>query len=60
LLVVGDAEVGVPTGIAEIHVTSSPERDRPGRSGLLNDADQMVFRGVMADSSQAVYLAQGS
>ncbi|GEM_PF-2236520 len=59
LLVVADVRLGIPAGIADIQTITGPERDRPGRSGMLNDADQLVFRAVMSDASQAIYLARG-
>jgi hypothetical protein len=59
LLVVADAQLGAPAGLAEIHTITGSEQDRPGRSGLLNDSDEMVFRAVMTDTTQAIYLAQG-
>ena len=53
-----DAQLGVPTGSTEIHTILEPQRDRPGRSGLLNNADQIVFRAVLSGGSEAVYLAE--
>jgi hypothetical protein len=66
LLLVADVPGNVPTGVVTITTITDPRRDRPGRSGLLNDGDQMTFRVVLvgadgqpntADDLQAVYLA---
>jgi hypothetical protein len=59
LLVVADVTLDVPTGLESLHGIISPERDRPGRSGLLNDRDQMTFRAGLAGGEEAVYLAEG-
>jgi hypothetical protein len=58
LLVIADAHLGSPANLAEIHTVLGPERDRPGRSGLLNDSDDSTFRAVLADNSEAIYLAK--
>jgi hypothetical protein len=59
LLVVADAQLGTPANSATLHTITAPERDRPGRSGVLNDADEATFRVILADSTEAIYLAQG-
>ena len=59
LLVIADAQLGTPPNSADLRTISGPERDRPGRSGLLNDADEIAFRTVLADSTEAIYLAEG-
>jgi hypothetical protein len=66
LLLVADVPGNVPTGVVTITTITDPRRDRPGRSGLLNDGDHMTFRVVLvgadgtpstADDLQAIYLA---
>jgi len=59
LLVVADVTLDEPTGLADIDTIAGSERDRPGRSGLLNDADELVFRATMNDDSEVIYLATG-
>lgn len=60
ILVVADATLNEPeTGISAIHTITDPQRDRPGRSGMLNDADQMTFRIVFSNGEEAIYLARG-
>lgn len=58
VLVVADVTTGVPAGITDITTITSPECDRPGRSGLLNDTDEVVFRAV-TNAGEAIYIAQG-
>lgn len=58
LLVVADATVGRPVGIANVSTISDPRRDRVSRSGLLNDRDEIVFRATLSAGGQAIYLAR--
>lgn len=60
MLVIADAKLGTPTGLTAISTVSTPERDRPGRSGILNDDDEAVFRATLSGSVQAIYLATGN
>jgi hypothetical protein len=56
LLVVADGQAGTPANLTEIHTIVGPEQDRPGRSGLLDDNDDLTFRAVFSDSTEAVYI----
>lgn len=56
LLVVADPVVPTPTGTTGVFTITDPRRDRVGRSGMLNDRDEMTFRVTRA-SGQAIYLA---
>ena len=58
VLIVADVTSGIPAGITDITTATGPERDRPGRSGLLNDTDEVVFRAVTG-SGEAIYIARG-
>lgn len=58
LLVVADATVGRPVGIANVSTITDPRRDRVGRSGLLNDRDEIVFRATLTAGGQAIYLSR--
>ncbi len=57
LLVVADALAGVPSGISNVFTITDPRRDRPGRSGLLNDREQIAFRAALSGGGQAIYRA---
>jgi hypothetical protein len=59
LLVAADVTNGIPTTITGIHTLSVPEEDRPGVSGMLNDADELVFRVELSASAEAIYVARG-
>ncbi len=59
LLVVADGQAGNPPNLTEIHTVTGPEQDRPGRSGLLNDTDDLTFRGLHSDTTEAIYVALG-
>jgi len=57
MLILADAAAGIPVaGIVDILASSRPEDDLPGRSGLLNDADQAVFHVTLSDGTQAIYM----
>jgi hypothetical protein len=56
LLVVADGQAGTPANLTEIHTIAAPEQDRPGRSGMLNDTDDLTFRGVLSNG-EAIYIA---
>ncbi len=58
LLVVADANAGVPAGIANAFTITDARRDRVSRSGLLNNRDEIVFRATLTASGQAVYLVR--
>ncbi len=59
LLVITDTELKEPVDdIAAIYTGSSPEKDRPGVSGVLNDSDEVVFRVVLSDGTQRIYLGR--
>ncbi len=58
LLTVVDAGNDVPTGDVEsIATVVDPRRDRPSRSGLLNDGDQMTFLIDHTGGAQTIYKA---
>lgn len=57
LLLIADVGASVPAGATDILTIAEPERDRPARSGLLNDSDDVTFRAALG-SSQAIYLAR--
>lgn len=57
LLVVADAVAGLPSGISNVFTITDPRRDRPGRSGLLNDREQIAFRAALTGGGQAIYRA---
>jgi len=59
LLLVADAAADVPAGISDLSTVVGPERDRPGRTGMFNDRDELVFRVKYDDGSEALYLASG-
>jgi len=59
LLVVADAQLGTPEDLSTISTVVKPERDRPGRSGLLNDADELTFKGTLTDGTEVIYLGTG-
>ncbi len=59
LLLVADAALNLPQpDTKSIATILMPERDRPGRSGLLNDRDEIVFRVVKNDNTEYIYLAR--
>jgi len=58
LLVLADTVLKVPAEINGFTAVSAPRRDRPGRSGMLNDVDQMAFRAATG-TSETIYLAHG-
>jgi hypothetical protein len=59
MLLVADATQGTPEDdIVAIGMPAMPEEDRPGRSGALSDADELVFRIERADGTQAIYIAR--
>ncbi|MCK4341039.1 MAG: hypothetical protein KAY37_04870 [Phycisphaerae bacterium] len=58
LLLVADTTAGVPAGTTGVTTITDPRRDRPGRSGMLNDNNQMAFRVVRNEGGRAIYLAQ--
>jgi hypothetical protein len=66
LLLVADVPADVPGDAGSIATITGWQRDRPARSGMLNDDDEMTFRAVLvgtdgtpntADDTQAVYIA---
>ena len=58
LLTVVDAGNDVPTGDVEAVTTVvDPRRDRPSRSGLLNDSDEMTFLIDHTGGAQTIYKA---
>mgnify|MGYP000848186626 CR=1 FL=1 len=59
LLVVADAQLETPAKLSTISTVVKPERDRPGRSGLLNDADELTFKGTLTDGTEVIYLGTG-
>ena len=68
LLVLADPTSSLPTAdVFEIEADSFPETDRPGRSGIINDSDEAVFRVTTkgpdaavdtADDIEAIYIGQ--
>lgn len=58
LLVLADTVLKVPAEINGFTAVSAPRRDAPGRSGMLNDLDQMVFRAARG-AAESIYLAHG-
>jgi hypothetical protein len=59
LLILADQQLEIPVpGITGITADSAPETDRPGRSGILNDTDEAVFRLDLGSSSQAIYVGR--
>lgn len=59
LLLVADAALNLPqSDTKSITTILTPERDRPGRSGLLNDREELVFRVVKTDNTEYIYLAK--
>lgn len=59
-LVAADASQNVPTtGITDITTVTDPRRDRAGRSGLLNDSDEIVFHVVRSGGGEQLWAARG-
>ncbi|MBK9119303.1 MAG: hypothetical protein IPM18_06820 [Phycisphaerales bacterium] len=58
-LIVADEVQNAPAGLLDIRTKSDPWRDRPGRSGILNDFDILVFRALFNDNSETLYLVRG-
>lgn len=58
LLLVADPLANVPSGIASVSTITDPRRDRVGRSGLLNDSDEIVFLANLTGGGQAIYIAR--
>lgn len=57
-LLVADGAASLPAaGISGISTITDVRRDRPGRSGLLNDHDQVVFLATFTAGGKTVYLA---
>jgi hypothetical protein len=56
LLILADPQAAIPAaGITAITADSMPETDRPGRSGILNDADEAVFGVDFGTDNHAIY-----
>lgn len=61
LLIVADMVLDIPeANIADITTITGPRMDRPGRSGFLNDDDQIVFRVEYEDGTEALWMATGN
>ncbi len=58
LLLVTDVGAGVPAGISQVYTITDPRRDRPGRSGFLNDKNEVTFRVGRSAGGEALYVAQ--
>jgi hypothetical protein len=59
LLILADPQLNIPAeNIIAITADSSPVTDRPGRSGILNDADEAVFRVDFGTDVQAIYVGR--
>ena len=61
LLIIADQLLNIPdaeAAITEITADSMPETDRPGRSGILNDNDEAVFRLDLGTNNQAIYIGR--
>ncbi|MFH1746615.1 MAG: hypothetical protein ABIG44_06170 [Planctomycetota bacterium] len=60
MLVLADPTRSLPAAdVTDIVATQIPETDRPGRSGLLNDNDEAVFRVTFSGGDQAIYAGRG-
>ena len=58
LLLVTDVGAGVPAGISQVYTITDPRRDRPGRSGFLNDKNEITFRVGRSAGGEALYVAR--
>jgi len=58
LLLVADPVAGAPPSTIGITTIEDVRRDRVGRSGMLNDRDEIVFRAARTGGTEAIYLAR--
>ncbi|GAF95257.1 unnamed protein product, partial [marine sediment metagenome] len=60
MLILADPTISSPlAGATTLVADSRPETDRPGRSGILNDNDEAVFRVTLSTGDQAIYIGRG-
>ena len=59
LLILADPLASLPAAdVTELAADSLPETDRPGRTGILNDSDEAVFRTTATGDVQAIYVGR--
>jgi hypothetical protein len=59
LVVIVDPAANIPVpDITAIKADSRPETNRPGRSGILNDADEVAFHVTFSDGKEAIYVGR--